>query len=328
MQVFKISKVVNNIEQQFQEILQDKRPENLYNPISYILMQSGKRLRPQMVHIAAEMFNGDPEQVRHVAAAFEMLHNFTLIHDDIMDNADVRRGQPTVYKKWNGNIAILAGDALAVLAMQQLLKLQSDPKTILDLIDIFGQTALEVCEGQQYDLDFETMDNVTIDQYINMIRLKTSVMFAGCLKAGGRFAGADEESMQALYDLGIHLGIAFQLADDLLDVYADEEVFGKAVGGDIKDNKKTFLLLKAFELADETQKQQLHSLFSTPAKDEKEKYLQVKAIFDAVNVKKATEEEIAHYTEKCFDDIHRIHTSEDKKTVVLDMVQRLQSRNK
>ncbi len=319
---------MKNIEQHFQEILQNKKPDNLYNPISYILMQPGKRLRPQLVHFASEMFGGDLEQTTHIAASFEMLHNFTLIHDDIMDKADVRRGQPTVYKKWNGNIAILSGDALAVLAMQQLMKLQCDPKTVLALLDIFAQTALEVCEGQQYDLDFETLDNVTIDEYISMIRLKTSVMFAGCLKAGGRFAGADENSLQALYDLGIHLGLAFQLADDLLDVYADEAVFGKAVGGDIKDNKKTFVLLKALELADEAQKRQLHELFSTTPADEKKKFQQVKAIFDAVNVKEATEQEIARFTEKCIDDINRIQTDEQKKASVLSLVQRLQSRNK
>jgi geranylgeranyl diphosphate synthase type II len=319
---------VNTIEQQFQDILQGKKPDNLYNPISYILMQSGKRLRPQFVHIAADMFNGDPEQVKHIAAAFEMLHNFTLIHDDIMDKADVRRGQPTVYKKWNGNIAILSGDALAVMAMQQLLKLQCDPKVILDLIGIFGQTALEVCEGQQYDLDFETEEKVPIDEYLNMIRLKTSVMFAGCLKAGGRFAGADEESLQALYDLGIHLGIAFQLADDLLDVYADSDIFGKAVGGDIKDNKKTFVYLKALELADESQKKQLRSLFATTPADEKAKFEQVKSIFDDVKVKEATEAEIARYTEKCIEDIHRIHTAEEKKAFMLSLVHNLQSRKK
>ena len=291
-------------------------------------MQPGKRLRPQLVRIASEMFDGDPEQVGHIAAAFEMLHNFTLIHDDIMDKADVRRGQPTVYKKWDGNTAILAGDALAVMAMQQLLKLQCDPKTILDLIDIFGQTAVEVCEGQQYDLDFETLDHVALEEYLNMIRLKTSVMFAGCLKAGGRFANADGESLQALYDLGIHLGIAFQLADDLLDVYADEEVFGKAVGGDIKDNKKTFVYLKALEMADDTQEEQLRTLFSTTPADEKEKFRQVKAIFDALNVKEATESEIARYTEKCIDDINRIHTDMEKKAFVLSLVNSLQSRNK
>ena len=319
---------MNPIEQQFQEILQNKQPENLYDPIAYILMQSSKRLRPQLVHIAGEMFDGDPEQVKHIAAAFEMLHNFTLIHDDIMDKANVRRGQPTVYKKWNGNIAILAGDALAVMATQQLLRLNCAPEVILDLIGIFTQTALEVCEGQQYDLDFETTESVPLSDYLNMIRLKTSVMFAGCLKAGGRFAGADEESLQALYDLGIHLGIAFQVADDLLDVYADEKVFGKAVGGDIKDNKKTYLYLKALELADDTQKQQLKQLFSTTPADEKAKFEQVKAIFDAVNVKEATEKAIAHYTDLCLDNIDHIHADDNKKLKIRELVRKLQSRDK
>ena len=319
---------MNPLEQQFQEILQNKKPENLYDPIAYILMQSSKRLRPQLVHIAGDMFNADPEQVQYIAAAFEMLHNFTLIHDDIMDKADVRRGQPTVYKQWNGNIAILAGDALAVMATQQLLKLNCKPEVILDLIDIFTQTALEVCEGQQFDLDFETTEIVPISEYLNMIRLKTSVMFAGCLKAGGRFAEADEESLQSLYDLGIHLGIAFQLADDLLDVYADEKVFGKAIGGDIKDNKKTFLYLKALELADDMQKQQLIQLFSTNPTDEKAKFEQVKAIFDAVNVKEATEKAIAHYTDLCLDNIAHIHTDDDKKLKIIELVKKLQSREK
>jgi len=328
LQVLNQQSVMNTIEQQFQEILQNKKPENLYNPISYILMQSGKRLRPQLVHIAADMFNGDPEQVIHIAAAFEMLHNFTLIHDDIMDKADIRRGLPTVYKKWNSNIAILSGDALAVMAMQQILKLQCDKQTITDILEIFAQTALEVCEGQQYDLDYETIDNVSIDDYLMMIRLKTSVMFAGCLKAGARYAGGDDESLEALYDLGIHLGIAFQLADDLLDVYADEKEFGKNVGGDIKDNKKTFVLLKAFELADDKQRKELQKLFSTPTADEQEKFRQVKAIFDAVNVQEATEAEIAHYTEKCIDDIRRIHTDDEKKANVLSLIQLLQTRKK
>lgn len=319
---------MSSIEQQFEEILQNRKPDNLYDPIAYILNQSGKRLRPMLVNIAGELFDGDPEQVRHIAAAFEMLHNFTLIHDDIMDNANVRRGQPTVYKQWNGNIAILAGDALAVLATQQLLKLDCAPETILDLIGIFTQTALEVCEGQQYDLDFETTEIVPIDEYINMIRLKTSVMLAGCLKAGGRFAGADEESLQALYDLGIHLGIAFQLADDLLDVYADEKVFGKAVGGDIKDNKKTFLYLKALELADDAQQQQLRHLFTLTDMEEKTKYQLVRDIFDTVDVRSATEQEISHYSDLCMDDIRRIHADDEKKAALISLVQKLQNREK
>lgn len=319
---------MNTIEQQFQEILQNREPKNLYESMLYILVQPGKRLRPQLVHMAVDLFDGDREQAKHVAAAFEMLHNFTLIHDDIMDKAEVRRGQPTVYKKWNSNIAILAGDSLAVIALRQLLNLKCDPNIILDIIDIFSQTAVEVCEGQQFDLDFESMEKVPIADYLNMIRLKTSVMFAGCLKAGALFANADKESQQAIYDLGIHMGIAFQLADDLLDVYADEAVFGKAVGGDIKDNKKTFLYLKALELANETQQQQLKSLFSTTTMDEKEKFQQVKAIFDAVNVKEATEQEIAHYTQLCDDDIQRIHADNSKKQDITALIRNLQSRKK
>lgn len=319
---------MNTIEQQFQEILQNREPKNLYESMLYILVQPGKRLRPQLVHMAVDLFDGDREQAKHVAAAFEMLHNFTLIHDDIMDKAEVRRGQPTVYKKWNSNIAILAGDSLAVIALRQLLNLKCDPNIILDIIDIFSQTAVEVCEGQQFDLDFESMEKVPIADYLNMIRLKTSVMFAGCLKAGALFANADKESQQAIYDLGIHMGIAFQLADDLLDVYADEAVFGKAVGGDIKDNKKTFLYLKALELANETQQQQLKSLFSTTTMDEKEKFQQVKAIFDAVNVKEATEQEIAHYTQLCDDDIQRIHADDSKKQDITALIRNLQSRKK
>lgn len=319
---------MNSIEQQFHEILDNKRPENLYKPISYILMQSGKRLRPRLVRMASAMFGGDPEQTELVATAFEMLHNFTLIHDDIMDKADVRRNQPTVFRKWNSNIAILSGDALAVLAMQQLLKLTCAPETTLDLLDIFAKTAVEVCEGQQFDLDFETEENVSIDDYMNMIRLKTAVMFAGCLKAGGRLAGADPASLQALYDLGIHLGVAFQLADDLLDVYADEKEFGKAVGGDIKDNKKTFVYLKTLELANESQKNELIRLFSTSGIDEKEKFSQVKAIFDIVNVHDATEKTIDHYTDLCVEDIRRIQAEERSKEEILSLVQQLQSRKK
>lgn len=319
---------MNTIEQQFQEILDNKEPKNLYDPISYILMQSGKRLRPAMVHIAADMFNGDSEKVQHVAAAFEMLHNFTLIHDDIMDKADVRRGLPTVYKKWNSNIAILSGDALVALALLELLKTDCEPGIIQDITEIFARIGLEICEGQQFDLDFETMETVAIEQYVEMIRLKTAVMFAGCLKSGGLVAGADSESLQALYDLGIHLGLAFQLADDLLDVYGTAETFGKAVGGDIKDNKKTFVYLKALELANESQQKQLKALFSTVPADEQAKFNQVKAIFDAVNVKEATEKEIARYTQLCMDDIQRIHVDDSKKQQIITLVQNLQSRKK
>ena len=240
---------MNTIEQEFEQVLKDCKPANLYDPITYILMQPGKRLRPKLVHMAVDLFDGDEEQAQIVAMAFEMLHNFTLIHDDIMDMAPLRRGKETVYKKWNSNIAILSGDALAIMAFQQLLKLQCDNQIIIDIANVFSQTSLEICEGQQYDLDFETQQKVTIEEYLMMIRKKTAVMFAGCLKAGAILMSTDEETRQALYDLGIHLGIAFQLADDVLDVYADAPTFGKTIGGDIRDNKKTYLYLKALEQA-------------------------------------------------------------------------------
>ncbi len=320
--------MTNSIKDLFNKILAGKKPENLYRPIEYILMQSGKRLRPQLVSYASRMFGGDEDGALHIAAAFEMLHNFTLIHDDIMDKADVRRGEPTVYRKWNTNIAILSGDALAVMAMQQLHKLRCDPQTIIEISEVFTQTALEICEGQQYDLDFETRDNVSIDDYVEMVRLKTAVMFAGCLKTGGMFAGADTESLAALYDLGIHLGIAFQLADDLLDVYADTEVFGKAVGGDIKDNKKTFVFLKALELSDSGQNKTLKALYSDKEMEENEKFMKVKAIYDSVGVRKASEEAIMNYSKLCYEDLKRINAGDEKKKELVDLVKKLQNREK
>lgn len=308
--------------------MEGKAPANLYDPISYILLQSGKRLRPKLVHFAVEMFDGDPEQAQLVAMAFEMLHNFTLIHDDIMDVAPIRRGKETVYKKWNSNIAILSGDALAIMAFQQLLKLNCDQQIIIDIAKVFSATSLEICEGQQYDLDFETQENVSIDEYINMIRLKTSVMFAGCLKSGAILVGADKQSQQALYDFGIHLGIAFQLADDNLDVYADVAAFGKTIGGDIRDNKKTYLYLKALELASAEQKQQLCHLFATPTTDFEQKYKTVRKIFDDLNVKKITEEQIRLYVDLALQDLTSVLVSDDKKENLKSLAIKLIDRQK
>ncbi len=308
--------------------MEGKKPANLYDPISYILLQSGKRLRPKLVHFAVELFDGDPEQAQLVAMAFEMLHNFTLIHDDIMDVAPIRRGKETVYKKWNSNIAILSGDALAIMAFQQLLKLNCAQQTIIDIAKVFSTTSLEICEGQQYDLDFETQDNVSIDGYINMIRLKTAVMFAGCLKSGAILVGADEQSQQALYDFGIHLGIAFQLADDNLDVYADVAAFGKTIGGDIRDNKKTYLYLKALELASAEQKQQLLQLFATPTTDFEHKYKAVRQIFDDLNVKKVTEEQIRHYVDLALQDLDSVKVAETKKENLKSLAIKLIDRQK
>lgn len=319
---------MNTLEQEFATILENKTPENLYDPISYILMQSGKRLRPQLVHMAVDLFGGDVEQAQYIAMAFEMLHNFTLIHDDIMDVAPLRRGKETVYKKWNSNIAILSGDALAIMAFQQLLRLDCEKQIILDIADVFARTSLEICEGQQFDLDFETQSNVTIEEYLNMIRLKTAVMFAGCLKSGAIFAGADEESQQALYDLGVDLGIAFQLTDDVLDVYADVAAFGKTIGGDIRDNKKTYLYLKALEQANVAQKEMLTTLFAKPTENFDEKYRMVKDIFDDLQIKSITEKEIMRYIDRSLEDLGRVRVSKEKKSVIKNLILSLVHREK
>ena len=301
-------------------------PHQLYDPIEYTLHLGGKRIRPFLLMTANRMFGGEDSQVRNAAIGIEVFHNFTLLHDDLMDKSPIRRGQPTVYRKWDENTAVLSGDTMFALAWRYFLA-QPSPR-LQEILYCFNQTAIEVCEGQQYDMNFEQSDQVSIDDYMMMIRLKTAVLLAGALKIGALYAGAPEADIEHLYQFGIHLGLAFQLADDLLDVYADEAVFGKAVGGDIKDNKKTFLYLKALELADETQREQLRTLFATTPEDEKGKFLQVKAIFDAVDVRKATVEAIASYTERCIDDINCIHTEEEKKAFVLSLVHSLQSRNK
>ena len=316
---------MNNIEQQFQEILQGKKPENLYNPISYILMQSGKRLRPQLVHIAAGMFDGDPEQVKHIAASFEMLHNFTLIHDDIMDKADVRRGQPTVYKKWDGNIAILAGDAMLAQAFQYALKPQQGAEVARQL----GKVAIEICEGQQMDLNFETLGNVTIPEYLEMIRLKTAVLLATALQMGATVAGAPADDIRLLYDFGIAMGMSFQLQDDILDLYSDVAVFGKRHGGDIADNKKTYLYLKALELASEKDRKRLEYLFTLRIDhDEEEKIEEVQAIYDRLHVREAVETVMLDYDRRAFEALTEVNLPEEKKKHLRAYAELLSGRKK
>ena len=319
---------MQELENYFNAIFEGKEPATLYAPIAYTLQQSGKRLRPQMVYHVVEMFGGDLNQAKYVAAAFEMLHNFTLIHDDIMDEAPIRRGLPTVYKKWNTNSAILSGDALAIMAFQQLLKLNVDEKIILKISEVFATCTLEICEGQQYDMDFETQEEVTIDEYIRMIYLKTAVMFAGCLKSGAILAGADEESQEALYQVGINLGIAFQLADDFLDVYADTAVFGKSVGGDIRDNKKTYLYLKAMQDASPEEKPLLKQCFESTEMDFEEKFKRVKAFYEKLQIAEKTSKAIHDYMTKSFTELDKVHVSEGKKMKIREVIANLERRSK
>ena len=313
----------------FKNTTLNKEPKNLYEPIYYTLSQGGKRLRPRLVLMSAELFGGKSELALYPAAAFEMLHNFTLIHDDIMDDAPIRRGQPTVYRKWNGNIAILSGDALATLALQTILDTPAPPQTALALSKLLAQTSVEICEGQQKDLDFETTDQVTLSDYVNMIRYKTAVLLAGCLKAGAIVADATPENQQLIYEYGIQLGLAFQLKDDLLDVYGDGTVFGKKIGGDIRENKKTYLYLNALQDADTEQKERLLHYFSSTDFDNQEKFEAVKAIYNQTDIQHKTEQQIEIYLLKALENLEKIEIEDDKrKEPFRNLVRELRQRNK
>lgn len=313
----------------FKNITLGKEPTNLYEPIYYTLSQGGKRLRPRLVLMSAELFGGDMEKALYPAAAFEMLHNFTLIHDDIMDDAPIRRGQPTVYRKWNGNIAILAGDALATLALQTILETPVPPPTALALSKLLAQTSVEICEGQQKDLDFETAEQVSLDEYVHMIRYKTAVLLAGCLKAGAIVADATPENQQLIYEYGIQLGLAFQLKDDLLDVYGDGTVFGKKIGGDIRENKKTYLYLSALQEANDEQKERLLHYFSSTDFDDQEKFEAVKAIYNQTDIQHKTEKQIEVYLQKALENLENIDIEDgNRKEPFRQLIHELRQRNK
>jgi geranylgeranyl diphosphate synthase type II len=245
-----VQELRSRIEQVIQSLSVPSSPKDLYEPISYTLSNGGKRMRPILVLLGCKIFSESIENAIRPAIGMELFHNFSLIHDDIMDSAPIRRGKPTVHERWNSNIAILSGDAMMIQAYQQLV--ETRPDAVATIIRIFNQTAIEVCEGQQLDMDFEKRDDVSIDEYLNMIRLKTAVLLAACLKVGATIGGANEEQAQHLYDFGLNTGIAFQLQDDILDVYGESQKVGKQKGGDILLNKKTYLLLKALELTSES----------------------------------------------------------------------------
>lgn len=317
-----------NIEELFAKVLEEREPANLYQPILYTLSQGGKRLRPRLVLMATEAFGGDIEKAVYPAAAFEMLHNFTLIHDDIMDDAPIRRGKPTVYKQWNGNIAILSGDALANMALIEMLDTPISAENVVKLTKLFAQTSVEICEGQQYDLDFETCDHVSIEDYLYMIRFKTAVLLAACLKAGAMISDAPKEAQEAIYQFGISIGLAFQLKDDLLDVYGDKAVFGKKIGGDIRENKKTYLYLRALEEADESSRKELLRLFSSTDFDEEEKFQAVSSIFNKLKIKEKTENKIEELLQQAFIELDKIQISDSKKNIFKDLAVELSRRIK
>jgi geranylgeranyl diphosphate synthase type II len=324
----KIWDVQNQLEQFFNDLAQNVEPRNLYAPVNYIMKQGGKRIRPQLVMLAAEIFGTKVEDAFYPATAYEMLHNFTLIHDDIMDNAPIRRGKETIFKKWNSNIAILSGDVLASLAMLQLYKTPSAPEIIIEMSELFMQTSVQVCEGQQYDLDFEKQEVVSIEEYLSMIHLKTAVMLAGCLKTGAILANASKYDQNAIYQFGINLGMAFQLVDDLLDVYADTKTFGKEVGGDIQENKKTYLYLFALQQANETQKTQLLHYYSSNHYPKEDKFYAVKSIFDLLLCKEEVEKKVDEYLENAYKNVEELSLGKEKKRLLKQLALELSKRNK
>ena len=299
-------------------------PQNLYNPIEYILDLGGKRLRPILVLMGTTAFGGDYKNGLDAALAVEVFHNFTLLHDDIMDDAPLRRGEATVHEKWDVNTAILSGDAMLILA-NQLLE-SYDGTTFKKLMQLFNKTALEVCEGQQYDMDFETRNDVTAEEYIKMIGLKTSVLVAAALEMGAIIAGASEEDSKKIYEFGLNLGIAFQLQDDYLDAYGDAATFGKQVGGDIMENKKTFLYIEALKNATPELKEELLHWYDQILEDNTEKVVRVKELFQLIGSDTMTRAAIENYTKKAFDVLDEISISEANSLVLKQFGQNLMTR--
>jgi geranylgeranyl diphosphate synthase type II len=286
-------------------------PALLYEPITYIMRLGGKRMRPALLLMACDLFKGDVEAAIPPALAIEVFHNFTLMHDDIMDNAPLRRGKATVHSKWNQNVGILSGDVMLVEAYKLMMRV---PEHLLaTTLQVFNQTAVGVCEGQQFDMDFETRTNVTIDEYLNMIRLKTAVLLGGALKIGSLLGGASSQDAAYLYGFGENLGIAFQLQDDILDVYGDPDKFGKQVGGDIISNKKTFLLLKAIELADENNLKDLNYWLYLTEFDNTEKVSAITHIYSQLDIRTHAELKMQEFADKAFNYLEKLAIPEANK---------------
>jgi geranylgeranyl diphosphate synthase type II len=316
-----IAQLQNSITKYINNKTYGTSPTELYEPISYIMALGGKRLRPCLLLMACDMFGGDVEQALAPALAIEVFHNFTLMHDDIMDKAPLRRGQPTVHEKWNANVAILSGDVMMVESNKLIM--QVNDNILRPVLDVFNATAVGVCEGQQIDMNFETRSDVRIDEYINMIRLKTAVLVGGALKMGALVGGANDADGTLLYNFGEQLGIAFQLQDDILDIYGDPEKFGKQVGGDIISNKKTYLLIKALELAKGDTLNELNKWLSSEDFDASEKVEAVKSIYNQLNIREQAEAEMNQYAEKAMLSFEKINLPDERKVILKEFADAL-----
>lgn len=302
----------------------DRKPESLYEPIKYVLSMGGKRIRPTLMLLAYNLYKENPEDILMNACALETYHNYTLLHDDLMDNADMRRGHLTVHKKWNDNTAILSGDSMLVLAFQRMM--QCDTKHLKDILDLFTVTALEIGEGQQYDMEFETRNDVKEEEYIEMIRLKTSVLLACALKIGAILADASAEDADNLYKFGEQMGLAFQLQDDYLDVYGDSKVFGKEIGGDITSNKKTYMLINAFNKANDAQREELTRWVSARDFDRNEKVDAVTRLYNEIGIDQLAQDKIAYYFAQSKKYLDAVNVPEEKKEELRKYAQKMMKR--
>lgn len=323
--MLKSEEVLSIVNEAIQSLPFNRQPTSLYEPVRYVLSIGGKRMRPVLMLLAYNLFKDNPQSILNQACALETYHNYTLLHDDLMDNADLRRGHETVHKRWNANTAILSGDSMLVLAFQQMAQCPEDKlKAVLDL---FTETALEIGEGQQYDMDFEHRMDVREDEYIEMIRLKTSVLLACALKMGALLADASADDANLLYTFGEQIGLAFQLQDDFLDVYGDTKVFGKAIGGDIVSNKKTFMLINAFLKANEQQRAELHRWVEATEFDEQEKIAAVTRLYNEIGIDTLAQERIDHYFKQGLACLEAVKIDAERKEQLTAYVYKLMKRN-
>lgn len=302
----------------------ERTPKSLYEPIRYVLSMGGKRIRPVLMLLGYNLYKEDTDKILMNAIALETYHNYTLLHDDLMDQADLRRGHETVHKKWDANTAILSGDSMLVLAYERMA--QCDSRHLADVLRLFTTTALEIGEGQQYDMEFETRDDVREEEYIEMIRLKTSVLLACALKIGAILADAPAEDADYLYKFGEQIGLAFQLQDDYLDVYGDSKVFGKKIGGDITSNKKTFMLINAFSHANEAQRQELEKWVNAKSFDREEKIAAVTRLYNEIGIDKMAQAKIAYYFEQSKKYLDAVQVPAERKEELQKYAQRMMKR--
>ena len=320
------NEILSSINAFIEQLPYERKPFSLYEPIQYVLSLGGKRIRPVLMLLSYQLYKDEPEQILMPAVALETYHNYTLLHDDLMDHADLRRGQATVHKRWGENTAILSGDSMLVLAYERMAKVPADK--LATILSLFTETALEIGEGQQYDMEFEHRDDVREEEYIEMIRLKTSVLLACAMKMGAILAGASDEDADNLYKYGEQVGLAFQLQDDLLDVYGDPSVFGKAIGGDITSNKKTYMLINAFLRANDIQRLALSRWISAKGFDRQEKVTAVTRLYDRIGIRQLCEEKINYYFEQAKQYLACINVPAERKPPLIDFTNEMMHRDK